>query len=343
MFDSFVNSKAIELLDIEKALCLVNEYIKSVLNSTPKDIREITSHLSDAMGKGARAKLLLICAMDKNGHVPADAVNIAAGIEIFHLATLVHDDIIDDSHLRRGIQTIQSKFGKKQAVICGDYLLCIAIQIISETAVKFQNNKQLVSLLPEFITSAKNICIGEHTQSLHSGNVDITFKEYLKIISGKTAALFYLSAYSGAILCNDLPYETHQKQIQSLARFGRYLGIIFQIIDDCKDYEFSENDALKPVKHDISTGVITLPLILSISKNKAVRELIYDSFNDANSCNKLLAEVDKIGGVPDSKKIAEIYYNKALKFLHKGTVDSTEKRELLSAVLDHAFSSSKTF
>lgn len=338
-FDSFVNNKAIELLDVETALSLTGEYIAHVLKNTPQDIREVTGHLSGAMGKGARAKLLLLCAMDSRGVVPVDAVGVAAGIELFHLATLVHDDIIDDSPLRRGIPAVHSRFGKKQAVICGDYILCLAMGLISEIGLRYTGDNALMGLFPEFLAAAQSICLGEHMQSQSLGRLDLTFKGYLGIISGKTAALFYLSAYAGALLCPDLDAGENEREIRHFARFGKYLGIIFQIIDDCKDYEFTEKDALKPVRRDISNGVITLPLILSLRESAAVRALAADVLAGPD---ELIAEVCREGGVKSAKRTAEGYYRKALRFLDKTRAPET-KRDLLAGVLESAYASSKSF
>lgn len=338
MFDSFTKSKAIELLNFEQAYSLTNDYIKYILSNTPKDIRMITSHLSEAMGKGVRAKLLLLCAMDNNSIVPKDAVCTAAAVELFHLATLVHDDVIDDSPLRRGIPTVQSKFGKKQAVICGDYVLCIALSIISEIAQKYSEDKVLSGLFPEFIDSMTKICLGEHLQSLNSGNIDITYKEYFKIISGKTAALFYISAYAGALLCKDLNAEKDEIQIRNLAKFGKYLGIIFQIMDDCKDYEFTQEDAQKPVNFDLNSGIITLPLILSLRSDAVMRDIAASSLQNTN----LAASVLRSGGIDKAKKVAEGYYKKSLTYLKKGT-NSKNKHELLLQILDKAYQSAKAF
>ena len=178
---------------------------------------------------------------------------MAAAIEILHLATLVHDDVIDNADLRRGEPTLQKKYGKRTAVICGDYLVCMAMKLAASTSQKSDMEEYEQLDMPDYMS---RVCLGELNQHINNGNIDLTVRQYLRIISGKTAALFEASFFTGAVLV-----EKDLKQVKKYARLGRYIGMIFQLTDDCMDFEETEETAQKPVQSDYEQNVITLPLI----------------------------------------------------------------------------------
>ena len=317
-------------VDVEHALKLTSELITETLENTPSVISDITKHLAKSQGKGIRTSVLLNCAIDNEGYVSHEAIRAAAAIEIFHMATLVHDDVIDDAPLRRGIQSIQNKFGKKQAVICGDYLLCIAFSTINNIYEPY------MKLLPDFSKAMARVCLGELNQYKNNSNIDLDIWGYFKIISGKTAALFYLSAYAGAIIGG-----SSEKEAKNVARYGQYLGMVFQIIDDCKDYEFDEGEALKPVKSDLAESVITLPLILAISKDSSLRDMSKKALESKQGIADIIKSVCNLGGPRDAKDIAAKYCRKAEKILER--IDNSKKRTALLSILNKAFCASNKF
>jgi heptaprenyl diphosphate synthase len=269
----------------------------------PNPVCEITSHLAGAQGKGIRTLLLLYAAMDSDGLVPCDAVKAAAAIELFHMATLVHDDVIDDAPLRRGIPTVQHKFGKKNAVICGDYLLCLAASLIMPLHTDYQ---EYTGLLPAFTSALSRTCMGELRQLHNNRNIALGIPGYLRIIADKTAALFYVAAFAGALIAR----YTHDEAMR-LARFGRYFGMVFQIVDDCKDYEISEAEALKTVGKDFSEGVVTLPLIYAFRNSPQLREMAKGAFDDAVMARRLAKAVCDADGTRKSRDLAARYADKA--------------------------------
>lgn len=319
------------MISYNEAIIQTNRTIQNMLKNTPQDIKEMTGQLADAMGKGIRARLLLACAMDNDNLVSEDAIKLAAAIEIFHLATLVHDDVIDDSPLRRGIPTTQSLFGRKQAVICGDYLLCLSISKLTE--IYKGSEQEDVYLLTKFIDSITKICIGEHKQSVNLGNMDLDMQEYVRIITGKTAMLFYIAAYAGAITSDKKHINENKKKINALANCGRSIGIMFQIADDLKDYEETEATALKPVKRDIADGVVTLPLILAMADNPVIKELTASVLNNKTDVMALVHEVCSAGGTKGAKRIHDRYKKRAEKFLDIADV-SNEKRNILLGLIN---------
>lgn len=314
-----------DTVGIEEAVAAMPDMINRRLESASARVSHITAHLAGSMGKGIRASLLLNAAMDETGKVPVFALDAAVAVELFHLATLVHDDIIDDADLRRGRPTVQKKFGKKQAVIYGDYLLSLSLATVSPHYERARAQDQ-VDMPNKFIGTMQNICLGELKQYLNNKNAELDLLEYLSIISGKTAALFYLSAYTGALIS-----DTSEKEARQIGRFGRYMGMAFQILDDCKDYTFSESMAGKPVNNDVAEGVVTLPLIFALRKKPALKELVYGVFESRQADSRLLREVREQGGVGEARELAERYAEKAVKALSRTSNDL--KREKLSALL----------
>ena len=241
-------------------------------------------------------------------------------IELFHLATLIHDDIIDDSPKRRGIDSLQNKFDKKIAVICGDYLLAMAIELAVSIDIKDEYKKYSLA------NYAKAVCIGELKQDMNLFNYKLTTKKYLSIIRGKTAALFEASFVSGAIILGE-----SSQNINLYKNIGRYLGMIFQMSDDCMDYELAENESNKPVLSDIAKGVMTLPLIYAMEKSPAIREKIENNFDK----NILAREIIACGGIKFTKSFSDRYYNKSIDSLNRLKL-TKEKHNMIKNVLDTA-------
>jgi len=291
------------MLSVQEAQRQAADTVKQALMGAPNPVCEITNHLAGAQGKGIRTLLLLYTAMDPDGLVHSDAVKAAAAIELFHLATLVHDDVIDNAPLRRGIPTVQHKFGRKHAVICGDYLLCLATSLIVPLHANYQEQ---TGLLPTVTSALSHICMGELRQLCNNRNIELGIPGYLHIIVDKTAALFYVAAYAGALIARYNSDETMR-----LARFGRYFGMVFQIVDDCKDYEISEDEALKTVGKDISEGVVTLPLIYAFRSSPQLRELAKEAFDDAVLAKRLAKAVCDTDGTQKSRDLASRYADKA--------------------------------
>jgi heptaprenyl diphosphate synthase len=183
-----------------------------------------------------------------------------------------------------------------------------------------------------FISIAEKICTGEYNQLANSFNVDIRFKDYYKTISGKTAALFWLSAYLGAVLGGE-----KEKQIQQIARFGQMVGLIFQIMDDCKDYEMTEEEALKPVKSDLKEGVITLPLIFAMAKDKSLREDVKKVFAGGLNVVELVDKVHQNDGVAQARGLSKRYFAKASKVLRE--LDNEVKKAILLDTLHKIYPS----
>ncbi len=310
-----------EFVSLSSGFNKVKEGLSSTLLSSPSIVRSLTQHLSATGGKMIRAKSLLACSMNNQGHIPKDAIRLAIAIELLHLATLVHDDVIDNAKTRRGSITLQKKFGKQPAVICGDYLFCLSLQIAAEITV---NRDRVEILLTNYMS---RICLGELMQNINHKNYDLTTRSYLRIISGKTAALFEAAFYAGAVLC-DIP----KNEIGKYSRLGHYVGMIFQLSDDCIDYEASQEKARKTVLSDFEQGVITLPLIYAF---KSEPKLKSKAKSGKITKDEIRLAVLKCGGLEYTKSVSKKYYQKAFDIIDRLNEDSY-KKETLKGILDKA-------
>lgn len=319
------NTKAHEeasRIPYDGALELVKDQVNKALASAPAIIRQFTGYLTESSGKYIRAMSLLICAQDKDGMIHPNAVKAAAAVEIVHLASLVHDDIIDDADVRRGKVTLQKKFGKRTAVICGDYLFCMAVKMASTGS---DREKYMKLDVPDYIS---RVCLGELRQHIQNGYFDLSIRQYLKIISGKTAALFEASFCAGAVLS-----ETEQPVVKKYMKLGRFIGMIFQIKDDCLDFEKTQDVVKKPVQSDYEQGVITLPLIHAFKNMLGLKE---KAQNNALSRDEINQAVQKTGGLSFTHMLAKRYYDKCIALIDQlGAADA--KRNYLLSVLNKAY------
>lgn len=294
--------------------------LDDTLTSAPRIIREYTSYLTHAQGKHIRARGLLACAISSDG-IAEEAADIAAAVELLHLATLVHDDIIDDADLRRGFPSLHKQFGSRTAVICGDYLMCAALKLGANAASKHEDKRGKFTLT-DYITP---ICLGELRQHINNRNLNLTVRQYLSIIRGKTAAIFKGSFCAGAMLSCDSDSEA-----KAYARLGHYVGMMFQLSDDCMDYTSTQYHAKKPVRSDFEQGVITLPLIHALAADSSLATAI--SSNELTT-QSLYARVLELGGIQFAKAIASLYRAKALRLMEKLN-PIEEKRGLLIKIIE---------
>ena len=297
---SYLNNN--ECITYDGAIQLMKDEVDNILSTSPLIIRKYTKHLTYSRGKFIRGMSVIMCAENVDGSIHPNAIKIAAAIEILHLATLVHDDVIDNADIRRGEDTLQKKYGKRTAVICGDYLLCSALKL---TASIEKPEDYLKLNVPDYMGK---VCLGELNQHINNKNLNLSVYQYLKIIAGKTAALFEASFYAGALFL-----ENREKDLNRYRQLGFYIGMIFQLTDDCIDFENTRDEALKPVQSDYEQGVVTLPLIhafknLNGFKEKAERGLTRNEINEA---------VKKTGGLDYTRLMVKKYYKKSMKIMNQ--------------------------
>lgn len=310
-------------LDLDTALNLTAGEIRRSLTGAPFVIRKLTRHLAKAGGKNIRARALLACSAGSDGKTNRNAVLAASAIELLHLATLVHDDIIDQAPMRRGIDSLHKKFGEKSAVLCGDFLFCLAFRLIGLITPPEDRKALPENLLPSYMTE---ICLGALREIRNNYNYGLSERMYFKIISGKTAALFEATFYSGFLLSGE-PDNNKDGYID----IGKCIGIIFQLSDDCSDYEAAQKTVKKPVLSDFSQGVVTLPLIYAIKKDPGLLDRIKSGIRPED----LKQAVTAAGGLDYTRLKIEGYLKRAVKRI-ESLAAPEEKKARLKHLLDMA-------
>lgn len=310
-------------LPFDEAVRGTENKIKRLLRSTPGIVGRLTGYLSRAVGKNIRARSLLICAMRRDGRIAGDAVKIAAAVELLHLATLVHDDIIDDAEKRRGIETLHKKFGEKAAVLCGDYLVCMALELASAITPPEERRSLAPKTLPGYLT---DVLTGEMRQNQNIKNYALTERQYLGIITGKTAAMFQASFHAGFLLSDET-----EAYLSDYLDIGRNVGIIFQLADDCADYESTARTLKKPVLSDFTRGVITLPLIYALKSDRS----LYDRIVSGITPLELKKAVEASGGLSYTRLRISGYFKKTAALI-SALPGLPEKKDKLTALLEKA-------
>jgi octaprenyl-diphosphate synthase len=232
---------------IEPQFDAVTDYILNNLGSNVPLVEKIAHHIVEGGGKRLRPLLVLLSA-NAAGYKGEEHIPLAAVIEFIHTATLLHDDVVDNSDLRRGNATANAQWGNAPSVLVGDFLYSRSFQIMVEIG-----RMEIMQVISHATTI---IAEGEVLQLLNQRNPDTSEESYLQVILGKTAMLFEAATEVGAILA-----ESSAEDREALRLYGRHLGIAFQIIDDLLDY-LSDSDTMgKNVGDDLAEGKATLPLI----------------------------------------------------------------------------------
>ncbi len=232
----------------------LDQLICDQLESKIPLIRTITHHIITSGGKRLRPLLLLLSAKSL-GYEGDEHIELAATIEFIHTATLMHDDVVDNSSMRRGKKTAHEIWGNQASVLVGDFLYSRAFQILAR-----RSNIPAMKLLSQ---TTNTIAEGEVMQLVNIGNIAISPDTYFDIIYHKTGALFSAATQIGALL-NE---ESDKTGIQeALANYGKYLGLSFQIVDDILDYQGNEEKIGKNLGDDLAEGKLTLPLIYALKK-----------------------------------------------------------------------------
>ena len=263
--------------DFKKVNQIINEQVISHVDRIP----EVSNHIIKLGGKRLRPILTLttskMCGYNEDMHI-----NLAAAVELMHTATLLHDDVVDDSDLRRGKSTSHIVWDNKSSILVGDFLLGKAFQLMVET--------KSIDCLKNLSNASAKIAEGEVMQLIASDNIKTTEDRYMGIIEAKTAELF-----STACVVSALITKSKDEEINALTSFGKNLGIAFQLKDDALDYIGNKNSLGKNTGNDFLEGKVTLPVILAYRRaNNKERKFFEDIFNNRIRNNDLLKKAIKI-------------------------------------------------
>ncbi|WP_422447298.1 polyprenyl synthetase family protein [Thermoanaerobacterium sp. DL9XJH110] len=311
--------------ELEEELSILDEDLKKAVYTRVSLIKKPLEDMINSGGKRLRPAMVLAAA--RFGDYDFEKVKpLAVAIELIHTATLVHDDIIDDSPLRRGVPSIQSRLGKDVAVFAGDFIFCRVFELLAS----FKD----FDILQSTSKVVYRICEGEIKQREDLFNTGITVRNYLYRIQRKTALLFALSCKLGAMAA-----KAPEKVVSTLYQYGIRLGTAFQIIDDLLDVTGDKEKLGKPAGVDIREGVITLPAIFALNHSPRRGELkrILDKGSlDREEVNLALSIIKESGGVEFAERVAKRYIEKAKKAIEK--LPEIGMKKLLFDVADFIYS-----
>jgi heptaprenyl diphosphate synthase len=306
---------------IEKDMQRVEQELAKLIEADNQLLSEASAHLLQAGGKRLRPAFVLLagklCECEGEQLIP-----LAVALELIHMASLVHDDVIDASLTRRGVPTVKACWGNRISMHTGDYLFAKALQPIST-----YKDPRILRILSD--VSVKMV-EGEIQQIITAFDVEQRLKDYLYRIKRKTALLISTSCGLGAIASGAPPHL-----IRSLMRYGHYVGMAFQIIDDLLDFISTEEELGKAVGSDLSQGIITLPVIYTLrsnSRGNRLRELIKDLEIGMNVLPEALEIVREGPGIAATLALADRYINKAK--LELAGVPAVPTRDILANIAD---------
>lgn len=289
------------LKDIQADLKLVEAELDKYVQTPRPLLTQASSHLLKAGGKRLRPAFALIAGTFAEYSLEK-LMPLAMALELIHMATLVHDDVVDEALTRRGLPTVKSIYGNAISIQTGDYLLAKSLSLIASYP-----DQRIASIFSKVSTE---MCEGEILQIASAFDTAQNFRCYFYRIQRKTAMLISASCQLGAIVCNaPVPVE------RSLKRYGYYLGMAFQITDDILDLTADENVLGKPTGSDLKQGILTLPTIFALQENPRLTELLDSKFENPDSISAALDMIISCGAIKRSLKVANAFLKKAKKQL----------------------------
>ena len=303
---------------LRKEMDSVEDTIKNSLRTRNKTVKEALVRFVESGGKRLRPAFTILGGTfgqyDSSTIVP-----IAAALEIIHMATLIHDDIIDDARLRRGNETVHSVLGKDVAVYSGDFLLTRAFMLVADYAD--------IDMLKQVAKASAYICDSEIAQNEQKFDTNVSVKQYLKRIGGKTAALFAISLYMGAYKAG-----CPKKLVNRLGVLGNNIGMAFQIVDDILDLTGNQAKVGKPLLRDADQGIYTLPVLYALHseyREEAIKAI--NKTQEEKGAN-LYEVLDASKAIERSKNIAEKFIGKAMKIA--GELPESIGRDIIMEIID---------
>lgn len=287
---------------LKKDLDRIESSLNHVIQADHPVLRNASTELLQAGGKRIRPVFVLLAG--QLGDFQADKINKAAvSLELIHMATLVHDDVIDEAELRRGKPTIKHTYGNRVAMYTGDYILARALEEISSI-----ENPHVHRALSKALVE---VVFGEIEQIEDKFNWDQTLRDYLRRIKRKTALLIATSCQLGSILSN-----LSNRQVKAMYQYGYYIGMSYQIIDDILDFTASSRQLGKPAGNDLLQGNITLPVLYGMQDEK-FKQLLMDVFQNPEDVpeeemSKVIEMLKSTDAIDRAYALSDLYLKKAI-------------------------------
>ena len=269
---------------------LLDQEIEKQLSSDIELINNISQYIVNSGGKRIRPLIVLLSARACGASDLDRIVKAAAMIEFIHTATLLHDDVVDNSDSRRGIKTAHQSFGNESTILVGDFLYSRAFQIMVQI-----NHMGIMEVMSD---ATNTIAEGEVLQLINSGNPKINKEQYLEVIYRKTGKLFEAAMVVGGLLSNQ-----SQTVLTTLQLFGKELGMAYQIVDDVLDYSSSFEIMGKDVGDDLAEGKVTLPMIYTLERAMPdMQEMIGQAIlnKDSKNADKIIGSIQSTGSIASS-------------------------------------------
>ena len=285
---------------LKQELSAIRQLMLDSVEMEDEDIHQAIVEMLQQGGKMIRpAYLTLFANWSNNGNLQQVRA-VAAALELLHVATLLHDDVIDEADMRRGQETLNARYGNRVAIYAGDYVLTSCYRLLSEYAEDLEG----VSLPTNGMA---RVVEGELAQMRNRYRYDLGLQEYLKRIEGKTAQLFMVSCYMGAKL-------GEMEDALRVKKIGQQIGMAFQILDDILDYQATAQEFGKPVLEDVAQGIYTAPLIYAMEKDSQKIIPLLEKKQEISEQERLLLRklVHDSGGVQKAQQLAQQYTNQAL-------------------------------
>ena len=288
-------------------LALVEAEFSRTVNDAPEVVAALGRYLHEAGGKRVRPTLLLLAARMTNGEAGPSAVRMGVVMEMLHTATLVHDDIIDEAGVRRGRPSANARWGNDKTVLIGDWLYM--------TAFDLSLRERNFDILDSLTRMTRLMVEGELIQLSLIGNSRISEAEHLDIVERKTAYMFSVCSEVGGILAG-----ANREQRRALARYGKSVGIAFQLVDDVLDFVSTEAKLGKPVANDLREGKLTLPLIYLLEAGNAdhrrmVETVMREGGFETVKREEVLRLIDEHGTLERARAAARRYADEAIESL----------------------------
>ena len=304
---------------IQEQLQRVEERLKGVGEVPFPYLVDLLDHVLDTTGKRARPALTLLA----GGFHPNDGEKLetmATAVELLHIATLIHDDTVDNSDVRRGKATVSNLWGRNVAVVLGDFIFAASATFVCDT-----HNIRVVRRFSETIMELSS---GELHEIADAYNANQTCEQYLERIFNKTASLFTTAGESGAILSG-----ASEEIVQALRDYGYNLGMAFQIVDDILDFDATKEEVGKPVGTDLLQGVLTLPAIMALERYPVDNPIVslFKDPEDAASLERALAMIQSSSIIDGAYEVADRYCSKALACLE--TLERNSSRDSLEELV----------
>jgi all-trans-nonaprenyl-diphosphate synthase len=310
---------------VEADLHLLAENLKQLVGARHPILYAAAEHLFGAGGKRLRPAIVLLIsrATMPDQDITPKHRRLAEITEMIHTASLVHDDVIDDSELRRGVPTVHSTFGNRVAVLAGDFLFAQSSWYLANL-----DNLTVVKLLSEVIM---NLAEGEIQQGLNRFDTSLTIETYLDKSYNKTASLIANSSKAAGILSN-----VSIEMATSLYSYGRHIGLAFQIVDDILDFTGSSDALGKPAASDLKSGNLTAPVLYALEEKPYLETLIEREFAQDEDIEQAIALVRDSRGIDRSRELAAHHAQQALANLTELPV--SQPREALIELADYVLS-----